>query len=122
MEEENSLNNNVKYVKNMFRNLSIFGILFFISGIVIGTIYLKLKSKYCLLLILFIIITGTVLEGFALSFLNLYKQLLLDINRLHNIEMRNRIVMQTADKMLNEEDKLELYQKLTDAVLGEGVE
>ena len=122
MEEENSLNNNVKYVKNMFRNLSIFGILFYISGIVIGTIYLKLKSKYCLLLILFIIITGTVLEGFALSFLNLYKQLLLDINRLHNIEMRNRIVMQTADKMLNEEDKLELYQKLTDAVLGEGVE
>ena len=122
MEEENSLNNNVKYVKNMFRNLSIFGILFYISGIVIGTIYLKLKSKYCLLLILFIIITGTVLEGFALSFLNLYKQLLLDINRLHNIEMRNRIVMQTADKMLNEEDKLELYQKLTDVVLGEGVE
>lgn len=122
MEEENSLNNNVKYVKNMFRNLSICGILFYISGIVIGTIYLKLKSKYCLLLILFIIITGTVLEGFALSFLNLYKQLLLDINRLHNIEMRNRIVMQTADKMLNEEDKLELYQKLTDAVLGEGVE
>ena len=122
MEEENSLNNNVKYVKNMFRNLSICGILFYISGIVIGTIYLKLKSKYCLLLILFIIITGTVLEGFALSFLNLYKQLLLDINRLHNIEMRNRIVMQTADKMLNEEDKLELYQKLTDVVLGEGVE
>ena len=122
MEEENSLNNNVKYVKNMFRNLSICGILFYISGIVTGTIYLKLKSKYCLLLILFIIITGTVLEGFALSFLNLYKQLLLDINRLHNIEMRNRIVMQTADKMLNEEDKLELYQKLTDAVLGEGVE
>lgn len=122
MEEENSLNNNVKYVKNMFRNLSISGILFYISGIVIGAIYLKLKSKYCLLLILFIIITGTVLEGFALSFLNLYKQLLLDINRLHNIEMRNRIVMQTADKMLNEEDKLELYQKLTDAVLGEGVE
>ena len=122
MEEENSLNNNVKYVKNMFKNLSISGILFYISGIVIGTIYLKLKSKYCLLLILFIIITGTVLEGFALSFLNLYKQLLLDINRLHNIEMRNRIVMQTADKMLNEEDKLELYQKLTDAVLGEGVE
>lgn len=122
MEEENSLNNNVKYVKNMFRNLSICGILFYISGIVIGTIYLKLKSKYCLLLILFIIITGTVLEGFALSFLNLYKQLLLDINRLHNIEMRNQIVMQTADKMLNEEDKLELYQKLTDAVLGEGVE
>lgn len=108
MEEENSLNNNVKYVKNMFRNLSICGILFYISGIVIGTIYLKLKSKYCLLLILFIIITGTVLEGFALSFLNLYKQLLLDINRLHNIEMRNQIVMQTADKMLNEEDKLEL--------------
>lgn len=36
--------------------------------------------------------------------------------------MRNQIVMQTADKMLNEEDKLELYQKLTDAVLGEGVE
>ena len=122
MEEENSLNNNVKYVKNMFRNLSISGILFYISGIVIGTIYLKLKSKYCLLLILFIIITGTVLEGFALSFLNLYKQLLLDINRLHNIEMRTQIVMQTADKMLNEEDKLELYQKLTDAVLGEGVE
>ena len=122
MEEENSLNNNVKYVKNMFRNLSISGILFYISGIVIGTIYLKLKSKYCLLLILFIIITGTVLEGFALSFLNLYKQLLLDINRLHNIEMRNQIVMQTADKMLNEEDKLELYQKLTDVVLGEGVE
>lgn len=122
MEEENSLNNNVKYVKNMFRNLSICGILFYISGIVIGTIYLKLKSKYCLLLILFIIITGTVLEGFALSFLNLYKQLLLDINRLHNIEMRNQIAMQTADKMLNEEDKLELYQKLTDAVLGEGVE
>lgn len=122
MEEEKSLNNNVKYVKNMFRNLSICGILFYISGIVIGTIYLKLKSKYCPLLILFIIITGTVLEGFALSFLNLYKQLLLDINRLHNIEMRNRIVMQTADKMLNEEDKLELYQKLTDAVLGEGVE
>lgn len=122
MEEEKSLNNNVKYVKNMFRNLSICGILFYISGIVIGTIYLKLKSKYCLLLILFIIITGTVLEGFALSFLNLYKQLLLDINRLHNIEMRNQIVMQTADKMLNEEDKLELYQKLTDAVLGEGVE
>lgn len=122
MEEEKSLNNNVKYVKNMFRNLSICGILFYISGIVIGTIYLKLKSKYCPLLILFIIITGTVLEGFALSFLNLYKQLLLDINRLHNIEMRNQIVMQTADKMLNEEDKLELYQKLTDAVLGEGVE
>ena len=122
MEEENSLNNNVKYVKNMFRNLSICGIFFYISGIVIGTIYLKLKSKYCLLLILFIIITGTVLEGFALSFLNLYKQLLLDINRLHNIEMRNQIAMQTADKMLNEEDKLELYQKLTDAVLGEGVE
>ena len=122
MEEENSLNNNVKYVKNMFRNLSICGILFYISGIVIGTIYLKLKSKYCLLLILFIIITGTVLESFALSFLNLYKQLLFDINRLHNIEMRNQIVMQTADKMLNEEDKLELYQKLTDAVLGEGVE
>lgn len=122
MEEENSLNNNVKYVKNMFRNLSICGILFYISGIVIGTIYLKLKSKYCLLLILFIIITGTVLESFALSFLNLYKQLLFDINRLHNIEMRNQIVMQTADKILNEEDKLELYQKLTDAVLGEGVE
>lgn len=40
-------------------------------------IYIKLKSKYCLLLILFIIITGTVLEGFALSFLNLYKQLCL---------------------------------------------
>lgn len=122
MEDENSLNNNVKYVKTMFRDLSIAGILFYISGIVIGMIYFKLKSKYCLLLILFIIIIGTVLEGFALSFLNLYKQLLLDINHLHNIEMRYRIVMQTVDKMLNEEDKLELYQKLTDTVLGEDIE
>lgn len=41
MEEKNSLNNNVKYVKNMFRYLSICVILFYISGIVIGTIYIS---------------------------------------------------------------------------------
>lgn len=116
---QNDLEVNVKHIKMMFVITGSAGILFYITSIVIGFLRLNELSKRCLLFILFVIIMGTVLEVIALTFLDLYKQVLDDMSRLYDIEMRSQNVMRIAVAVSDEDDKNEVYKKLADSVLKE---
>ena len=122
MSEQNNMDDNMKYIKNVFIGSSLASAVWGVLGIGTALIYLKDTPKRWVVFILLIIIMGIVMECIALASWNLYKQLFLKISQLNDVEKISQVVMRVADKMSNEEDKLEVYKMLVNTVLSEDTE
>lgn len=122
MSEQNNMDDNMKYIKNVFIGSSLASAVLGVLGIGTALIYLKDTPKRWVVFILLIIIMGIVMECIALASWNLYKQLFLKISQLNDVEKISQVVMRVADKMSNEEDKLEVYKMLVNTVLSEDTE
>lgn len=119
---DNNMNDNMKYIKNVFIGSSLASAVLGVLGIGTALIYLKDTPKRWVVFILLIIIMDIVMECIALASWNLYKQLFLKISQLNDVEKISQVVMRVADKMSNEEDKLEVYKMLVNTVLSEDTE
>lgn len=122
MSEQNNMDDNMKYIKNVFIGSSLASAVWGVLGIGTALIYLKDTPKRWVVFILLIIIMGIVMECIALASWNLYKQLFLKISQLNDVEKISQVVMKVADKMPNESDKLEVYKMLVNTVLSEDTE
>lgn len=122
MSEQNNMDDNMKYIKNVFIGSSLASAVLGVLGIGTALIYLKDTPKRWVVFILLIIIMGIVMECIALASWNLYKQLFLKISQLNDVEKISQVVMKVADKMPNESDKLEVYKMLVNTVLSEDTE
>ena len=122
MSEQNNMDDNMKYIKNVFIGSSLASAVLGVLGIGTALIYLKDTPKRWVVFILLIIIMGIVMECIALASWNMYKQLFLKISQLNDVEKISQVVMKVADKMPNESDKLEVYKMLVNTVLSEDTE